>query len=200
MSQTPFPMHAVCVFCGSTAGRDPTHAANAAALGRALAEAGVTLIYGGGGVGLMGVAARAALAGGGRVVGIIPEFLRTPELALAEAELLTVASMHERKAQMFARSDGFVVLPGGVGTLEEAIELLSWARLNLHRKPIVFLNAGGYWTPLFELIAHTMEAGFTPGGFRRLWRGVERVEEVLPALNAAAVEAARGGEAPLDPI
>lgn len=200
MSQTPSPMQAVCVFCGSAAGREPTHAANAAALGRALAEARVTLVYGGGGGGLMGVAARAALAAGGRVVGVIPEFLRTPELALAQAELVTVGSMHERKAEMFAHADAFVVLPGGVGTLEEVVELLSWARLNLHRKPIVFLNAGGYWTPLFELIAHTIDEGFTPQAFRSLWTRVERVEEVLPRLLAMAEEAARSGVAPLDLI
>jgi hypothetical protein len=171
---------------------------NAAALGRELAQAGVTLVYGGGGVGLMGCAARAALAAGGRVVGVIPRFLQTPELALAEAELVPVASMHERKAEMFARADAFAVLPGGVGTLEEVIELLSWARLNLHRKPVVFLNAAGYWTPLFDLIAHTIGEGFTPAAFGALWRGVERAEDVLPALRTMADDTARAGQAPLD--
>lgn len=200
MSQVPAPIRAVCVFCGSVAGRDPAHGENAAALGRTLAKSGLTLVYGGGGVGLMGIAARAALAEGGRVVGVIPRFLQVPELAMAEADLFPVASMHERKAEMFARGDGFVVLPGGIGTLEEATELLSWARLNLHRKPIVFLNTGGYWSPLFDLIAHTVGEGFTPAAFRGLWRAVERVEEVLPALRNMAVETARLGETPLDLI
>lgn len=199
MSHALSSMNAVCVFCGSASGRDPRHAEDAAALGRALACAGVTLVYGGGGVGLMGVAARAALEAGGRVVGVIPRFLQTPELALAEAELVPVDTMHARKAEMFARADGFVVLPGGIGTLEEAVELLSWARLNLHRKPVVFLNAGGYWTPLFALIDHTIAEGFTPAAFRALWREVDRVEDVLPAL-AMAAESVRAGEAPLDLI
>ena len=200
MNQAPSAIGAVCVFCGSASGRDPRHASDAAALGRALAEAGVTMVYGGGGVGLMGAAARAALSAGGRVIGVIPRFLQTPELALAEAELVTVASMHERKAEMFARADGFAVLPGGVGTLEEAVELLSWARLNLHRKPIVFLDVAGYWTPLFELIAHSVEEGFTPAAFRGLWRSVGRPQQVLPALQEMAVESARVGEAPLNLI
>lgn len=195
MPPAPPALTAVCVFCGSASGADRVHLRNAKALGQALGEAGVGLVYGGGGIGLMGACARAALAAGGKVTGIIPEFLRTPELALEAAELITVTSMHQRKAEMFARADAFAVLPGGVGTMEEAVELLSWARLNLHRKPIVFLNAEGYWGPLFTLVDHTIDRGFTPAGFRDLWRAVERVEQVLPALQAMAVSATADGAA-----
>ena len=155
------------------------------------------LVYGGGGVGLMGACARAALEAGGRVLGVIPAFLRTPELALEDAELEVVASMHERKAAMFERADAFVILPGGVGTLEEAIELLSWARLNLHRKPVVFLDAGGYWRPLFALIDHTVAQGFTPRLFTALYRSVDRVDEVLPALDEMARATAESAPAPI---
>ena len=176
------------VFCGSATGADPAHLVNAAALGRLVGRAGITLVYGGGGVGLMGACARAALAEGGRAVGVIPEFLMRPELALETAELVVVPSMHARKAEMFARADAFCVLPGGVGTLEEAVELLSWARLNLHRKPVVFLNAGGFWTPFFDLVAHTVREGFTPAEFEGLYRAVERVEDVVPTLRAMAAE------------
>jgi uncharacterized protein (TIGR00730 family) len=187
----------VCVFCGSSPGRDPLHMETARDLGRALAAGGRTLVYGGGGVGLMGACARAALDAGGRAVGVIPQFLCTPELALNEAELQVVGSMHERKAAMFERADAFAILPGGIGTLEEAIELLSWARMNLHRKPAVFLDTGGYWRPLFDLIDHTVAQGFTPGVFTALYRSVATVDEVLPALDAMARATAEAGETPI---
>lgn len=182
------PLRAVGLFCGSSAGSDPAWTTAAAAFGRRLAEAGVRLVYGGGGTGLMGACARAVTAGGGRPLGVIPEFLRLPEVAYEEAELVVVASMHERKAVMFREADGFAVLPGGIGTLEEAIELLSWARLGLHAKPVVFLNAGGFWTPLLELFEHTIRHGFSPAGFIRSYRAVDRVEDILPALAAMAAE------------
>jgi len=168
----------------------------AARLGRLLAERGLTLVYGGGGVGLMGACARAALEAGGRVVGVIPSFLRMPEVALETAELQEVASMHERKLAMFEQSDAFVVLPGGIGTLEETIELLSWARLNLHRKPIVLLDIDRYWRPLIELIEHTVAQGFTPGDFRALYRSAATVDEAL-ALIADAGEGASAASPPL---
>jgi uncharacterized protein (TIGR00730 family) len=130
----------------------------------------------------MGACARAALAQGGRVVGVIPTFLRTPEVALEEAELQEVASMHERKLAMFEQSDAFVVLPGGIGTLEETIELLSWARLNLHRKPIVLLDVDGYWRPLVALIEHTMAEGFTPAAFKDLYSLASGADDALAVI------------------
>ena len=191
------PIRSVCVFCGSAPGADPVHLDNARAFGRVLAGAGITLVYGGGGIGLMGACARAALDAGGRVLGIIPEFLFTPELALREAELEVVASMHERKATMFERADAMVVLPGGIGTLEEIIEILSWGRLNLHRKPVVFLDTGGYWRPLFALIDHTVAEGFTPQVFTALYRAVPEVADVLPELEAMARTTAEAGPSPI---
>ena len=166
-------------------------------LGRALARAGVRLVYGGGAVGLMGVCARAALAEGGRVLGVIPGFLRLPELALETAELKVVGSMHERKAVMFGEAEAFVVLPGGVGTLEEVIEILSWARLGLHAKPVVFLGSNRFWAPFFDLIDHTVRQGFTPEAFTAAFRAVGRADEVLPALEAMAAAA---GEQPAMPL
>src|SRR5215472_9789678 len=153
---TDRPLASVALFCGSSTGVQPQWVEAAAAFGRILAQARVRLVYGGGGLGLMGACARAVVAGGGRVLGVIPEFLRLPEVAYEEAELVMVGSMHERKATMFQEADGFVVLPGGVGTLEEIIEILSWTRLGLHAKPVVFFNGLGYWTPLFELVDHTV--------------------------------------------
>ena len=194
---TDRPLASVALFCGSSTGVQPQWVEAAAAFGRILAEARVRLVYGGGGLGLMGACARAVVAGGGRVLGVIPEFLRLPEVAYEEAELVMVGSMHERKATMFQEADGFVVLPGGVGTLEEIIEILSWTRLGLHAKPVVFLNSGGYWTPLFELIEHTVREGFTPPQFRGAFAQVERVEEILPALASLA---ARAGERPRIPL
>jgi uncharacterized protein (TIGR00730 family) len=164
-------------------GADPAYAAAAARLGRVLAAEGVRLVYGGGGVGLMGAAARAAVEAGGQVLGVIPRFLCLPEVVYEAAETRVVASMHERKAVMFEAADGFVVLPGGVGTIEEIIEILSWTRLGLHAKPVVFVNLAGFWDPLFALIGHTVAQGFTPASFRRAWRSVDEVGQVLPTLR-----------------
>jgi uncharacterized protein (TIGR00730 family) len=190
-------IRSVCVFCGSAPGRDPGHLDDARAFGRLVAGAGLTLVYGGGGIGLMGACARAALEAGGRVLGVIPAFLRTPELALEDADLEVVATMHERKAVMFERADAFAILPGGVGTMEEVIELLSWARLNLHRKPVVFLDTEGYWGPLFAAIDHTVAEGFTPQVFTALYRGVATVEELIPAMRDMAQSTAERGPTPI---
>ncbi|HKR87943.1 MAG TPA: TIGR00730 family Rossman fold protein [Phenylobacterium sp.] len=178
-------VESVCVFCGSSDAADPAYLRAAANLGKALAAADLRLIYGGGGVGLMGACARAAHAAGGRVLGIIPDFLVGREKALESVEHVVVANMHERKMLMFERSDAFVVLPGGVGTLEEVVELLSWRRLELHAKPVVFYNPGGFWRPLFELFQHTVDARLTPPEFMDAWTAVERIEEVTPLLQSA---------------
>jgi uncharacterized protein (TIGR00730 family) len=194
MSSTPSaggrarPLASVCVFCASSDGQEPRFIQGAQRLGALLAEAGVRLVYGGGGVGLMGACARAAHAAGGEVLGVMPDFLRNREMAFDAVETLFVPSMHVRKATMFEQSDGFAILPGGIGTLEEVIEILSWRRLGLHRKPVVFLNPDDYWTPLFELFDHTIRKGLTPVWFERTWRAVRTAEEVLPALGEMACE------------
>lgn len=155
----------LCLFCGSRPGHDAVHAAEAAAVGRLLAERGVRLVFGGGAIGLMGITARAAKAAGGRVEGVIPHFLMREEIAQAGLdELVVVASLHARKAEMHARADAFLVLPGGIGTLDELFETLTWRDLGLHAKPIWLLGAGGYWNPLAALVAHLCESGFVGGG------------------------------------
>jgi uncharacterized protein (TIGR00730 family) len=183
-------VQSVCVFCGSSDDADPAFRHAAASLGRALAEAGLKLIYGGGGVGLMGACARAAQDAGGQVLGIIPDFLIGREHALESVEHVVVGNMHERKMLMFERSDAFVVLPGGIGTLEEAVELLSWRRLELHAKPVIFYSPEGFWTPLFDFFQHTVDQRLTPPEFMQAWTTIERIEDVVPTLRGAAPEPA----------
>jgi len=179
-------LDSVCVYCGSSDAADPAFLSAAQAFGEALAAEGLRLVYGGGGVGLMGACARAAQDSGGRVLGIIPDFLRGRERPLNAVETEVVPDMHERKMRMFDEADAFVVLPGGIGTLEEIIELLSWRRLGLHQKPVVFYSPRGFWQPLFELFDHTIRENLTPPEFNDSWRAVERVEDIIPALRAMA--------------
>lgn len=151
----------ICVFCGSACGSRAVYIEAARRVGVALARAGLGLVYGGGRVGLMGVVADAALAEGGRVVGIIPDPLAQKEIAHdGLTEQIVVPGMHERKAMMARRSAGFLMLPGGIGTLEEFFEILTWAALGLHRKPIGLLNVGGYFDPLLRLLQHGVAEGF----------------------------------------
>ncbi|HKH67114.1 MAG TPA: TIGR00730 family Rossman fold protein, partial [Reyranella sp.] len=151
----------VCVFCGSRFGTDPAGRDVAARLGELLAGQGIALVYGGGGVGLMGLVANAALKAGGKVVGVIPRFLLQREAGHpALSETVVVETMHERKLTMFERSDAFVVLPGGIGTLEELFEVLSWRTLGLHTKPIIIVDQGGYWSSLAALLRAVVEGGF----------------------------------------
>lgn len=194
MGHDPAPLTSVCVFCGSSDAADPSLFSASAELGRAIAAAKLRLIYGGGGVGLMGACAIAAHEAGGQVLGIIPEFLKIKERRLDVVETITVTSMHERKLMMFEQADSFVVLPGGVGTLEEIVELLSWRRLDLHAKPVVFWSPNGFWDPLFALFQHTVDHRFTPPEFMDSWVTVERIEDVVPALLAP-----RGAAAVLAP-
>jgi hypothetical protein len=159
----------LCVFCGSSDSVDPAYLAAAADLGRLLAERELSSVYGGGRTGLMGALAQAALAKGGRVVGVLPRFFDTPALAersLSELEL--VDSMHERKARMAELADGFIALPGGFGTFEELFEILTWAQIGLHQSPIGVLNVQGYFDPLIELIEHAAAQGFIYGEHRQL--------------------------------
>ena len=179
-------LDSICVFCGSSEAADPAFLAAAKALGGALAEAQLGLVYGGGGVGLMGACARAAHAAGGRVLGIIPDFLVGKERALETVEHVIVSNMHERKMMMFERSDGFVILAGGIGTLEEVVELLSWGRLDLHRKPVVFYNPRNFWKTLFDCFQMTVDEKLTPPEFMGSWRSVETVEAIIPALREMA--------------
>ncbi len=172
----------VCVFCGSS-----NHAASelleaAERLGKAIADAGARLVYGGGGVGLMGACARGADRAGGPVLGVIPAFLTRVEKPPAGVTTVVVASMHERKMRMFEEADAFAVMPGGIGTLEEVIELLSWRRLGLHAKPIVFYNPGGFWDPLFTMFSRFIDERLLPLPFNDCWRAVGDVDEVLPTL------------------
>lgn len=162
-------MKSVCVFCGSSTGRDPAYVANAEALGRRLAGEGTTLVYGGASVGTMGAIARAALEAGGRVVGVIPENLDRVELA-AEGltELHRVGSMHERKAMMAELADGFVALPGGLGTLEETAEIATWSQLGLHAKPLGLLNTAGFYDGLLAFLDHATAEGFVRPEHRTL--------------------------------
>lgn len=190
MARATDHVDSVCVFCGSSDAADPAYLRAAASLGKALAGAKLKLVYGGGGVGLMGACARAAHEAGGQVLGIIPDFLVSRERALESVEHVVVSNMHERKMLMFERSDAFVVLPGGVGTLEEVVELLSWRRLELHAKPVVFYNPGGFWRPLFDLFQHTVDARLTPPEFMNAWTTVERIEDVIQAVLAARPDAA----------
>jgi uncharacterized protein (TIGR00730 family) len=154
-------MRRVCVFCGSSAGKDPVHLEAARATGRALVRRGLGLVYGGGSVGLMGALADAALAEGGEVVGVIPRALQLRELAHAGlTELHVVGSMHERKARMAELAHAFIALPGGLGTLEEFAEVLTWAQLGLHARPCGLLDVDGYYRPLVSFLDHAAEAGF----------------------------------------
>lgn len=178
----------VCVYCASSNAARGDWLEAAADLGRALAAADLRLVYGGGGVGLMGACARAAHHAGGRVFGVIPRFLTEAERPLGDVETVVVTSMHERKLRMFEEADGFIVLPGAIGTLEEAIELLSWRRLGLHAKPIVFFSPDGFWDPLLTLFDRFVEARLVPGAFLGCFRVVERIEEAIPALFAAPAE------------
>lgn len=186
MGDTPQSLESVCVFCGSSDAAAPALLASAADFGAILAREGLTMIYGGGGVGLMGACAKAAHDAGGKVLGIIPHFLKERERRLDIVETVVVDSMHERKMMMFERADGFVVLPGGIGTLEEVVELLSWRRLDLHGKPVVFYNPDGFWEPLFNLFQHTVDQNLTPPSFMESWVSVETIEDIVPALRRDA--------------
>jgi uncharacterized protein (TIGR00730 family) len=185
----PARIGSICVYAGSSDAVDPGLLEAAAAFGELLAREGVRLVYGGGGVGLMGACARAAHGSRGRVLGVMPDFLRQREILFDEVETIVVRSMHERKMLMFEESDAFVALPGGIGTLEEVVELLSWRRLDLHRKPIVFYNPGGFWDPLFGFLDQTIRLSMTPAALASTWRAVETVETILPAIREMAAVA-----------
>ncbi|MCW5732345.1 MAG: TIGR00730 family Rossman fold protein [Alphaproteobacteria bacterium] len=174
----------LCVYCGSSSNVDPVHREAARRLGEELARRDIRLVYGGGRVGLMGICADAALAGGGRVLGIIPQHLDAAEVGHRGGELRIVSSMHERKQMMFEESDAFAILPGGIGTMDEAFEIITWRQLGLHDKPVVVVNEAGYWNPFLSLLDHIIESGFARPTIRRLYSVVEGVGALLPELLA----------------
>jgi uncharacterized protein (TIGR00730 family) len=177
----------VCVYCGSGPGADPAFVAAARAFGKILAQNKVRLVYGGGSIGLMGAVATAVIDNGGEVTGIIPEFLKERELALTRVqELIVTPNLHQRKQLMFEHADAFVALPGGIGTLEELVEQLTWAQLGRHRKPILLANINGFWEPLRELLDHMTELKFIRSGLSVRYLVVDRVEDILPRLEEAA--------------
>jgi uncharacterized protein (TIGR00730 family) len=177
----------ICVYCGSGPGTDPSFVKAATAFGAILADNDIGLVYGGGSVGLMGAVAAATLAKGGRVTGIIPEFLSNRERPFVDAqELIVTRDMHERKRIMFERSDAFVALPGGIGTLEEVVEQLTWAQLGRHKKPILAANIGGFWDPLCALLDHMEKLAFIRNGLSVSLLVADKVEDILPKLFEAA--------------
>ena len=189
-------INALCVYCGSSPGSDPAFVTAARALGKILAENAVRLVYGGGSVGLMGALADAVLDHGGEATGVIPEFLVQRERPRPmPQEVIVTADMHERKRIMFDRADGFVALPGGLGTLEELVEQLTWAQLGRHRKPILVANIAGYWDPLLRLIDHMRAVEFVAGALRVDFLSADRVEDILPKIRDAARRAAAADKA-----
>ena len=179
-------INTVCVYCGSGSGTNPKYIEAAKALGRAFAESGIRLVYGGGAVGMMGAVATAVLDHGGMVTGIIPDFLTLRENALNRVqEMIVTPDMHERKRLMFERSDAFVALPGGVGTLEELVEQLTWQQLGRHSKPVLLANIDGFWEPLLALLAHMRATQFIRPSLPVEILKAERVEDILPRLRAA---------------
>jgi uncharacterized protein (TIGR00730 family) len=177
----------VCVYCGSGPGSDPAFLDAARRFGKILAEHHVGLVYGGGSRGLMGAIATSVLDHGGRVTGIIPEFLTGREQVLSRAqEVIVTADMHERKRLMFERADAFVALPGGIGTLEELVEQITWGQLGRHRKPILIASIARFWDPLLALINHMKALAFIRADLAIDLLVVDRVEDILPRLIAAA--------------
>ena len=182
----------VCLYCGSSNAADPRFLEAAAEFGRILAAEKTRLVYGGGGIGLMGAASKACHAAGGEVLGVMPDFLRRMEVVYDDVPTVIVSNMHDRKRIMFEQADAFAIFPGGIGTLEEVVELMSWRRLDLHRKPIVFLNMAGFWEPYFRMIEAGVEAKVTPPWLPDTWGSVGAVAEVLPTVHRMIAEAARG--------
>jgi len=185
----------VCVYCGSGPGSSPRFVEAALALGKIFAENNIRLVYGGGSVGLMGAVAQGTLDHGGQVTGIIPDFLRSREHMLTRVqEMIVTPDMHERKRLMFEHSDAFVALPGGIGTLEELVEQMTWQQLGRHTKPVLLANIDGFWEPLISLLAHMRETAFIRPGLNIDVLKADRVEDILPRLRAAAARAPEGGK------
>lgn len=195
MSDMNNKIRTICVYCGSGPGTNPRFVEAAMAFGKALAENGIRLVYGGGSIGLMGAVATSVLDHGGTVTGIIPDFLTARENALKRVqEMIVTPDMHERKRLMFEHSDAFVALPGGIGTLEELVEQLTWQQLGRHTKPIMLANIDDFWEPLLALLAHMRATQFIRPSLSVDILKTERIEEILPRLRAAAARATAGTE------
>ncbi len=193
MNSTPTRIRSLCVYCGSSTGHDPIHAEVAREVGALLAASGIRLVYGGGNVGLMGIVADAVMAGGGTVLGVIPVGLfETEQGHKGITELIEVGSMHERKARMAAESEGFLALPGGLGTLEELAEILTWAQLGIHAHPVAVLNIDGFWDPILGFLDGAVDAGFMRPANRELLREIGSVDEILDVFGAGNAPAAPG--------
>ena len=184
------PIKNICVYCGSGTGNNPVFVDAARTLGHTMAKANIGLVYGGGSLGLMGEIARAVLSDNGHVTGIIPEFLSNREKMLQDVqELIVTKSMHERKQIMFEKSDAFVALPGGVGTLEELVEQLTWSQLGQHSKPVVLGDVDGFWEPLLSLINHMRSEAFVRPGLEVSMTAVKRAEDIVPMVMELAARA-----------
>jgi uncharacterized protein (TIGR00730 family) len=191
-------IQSVCVYCGSSPGRSDTYVSAGETLGRCLAEAGLRLVYGGGTRGIMGAVARGVAASGGQIIGIIPRFLIRKEAGDDAPdiidELIVTEDMHSRKHAMFEKSDAFVALPGGIGTAEEIIEILTWGQLGRHRKPIAFANIGGFWDPMLTMMDHMKAEGFIHSAHLVRPLVIDRIDDVVPMILEAARASANGGD------
>ena len=190
----------ICVYCGSGPGSDPAFVQAARRLGTILVENRIGLVYGGGSVGLMGELADAVLNHGGEVIGVIPTFLENREHANPRSKLILTRDMHERKQRMFDEADAFVALPGGVGTLEEVVEQMTWAQLGRHKKPILLANIQRFWDPLCALLDHMEELQFIRPGLTVNYLQTERVEEILPMLTEAFADVSETEKAMKPPV
>ncbi|WP_394688664.1 TIGR00730 family Rossman fold protein [Hoeflea sp.] len=183
-------IRSICVYCGSQPGNNPAYRTAAETLGAAMAKHGIDLVYGGGTRGIMGAVAESVMAGGGKAIGIIPEFLMDKEASRQElgslSELHVTDDMHQRKHMMFERADAFVTLPGGIGTLEEIVEIMTWAQLGRHTKPMVFANVSGFWDPLNALLGHMAQEGFIHTAHLVRPMVIDKAEDIIPAILAKA--------------
>ncbi len=191
MTHENHSIRSICVYCGSQPGRDPAYMEAGRNLGKSLAENAIRLVYGGGTKGIMGAVASGVLSSGGEVTGIIPEFSRgygsdTPFSGQLN-ELVITKDMHERKHMMFERADAFVTLPGGIGTVEEIVEIMTWAQLGRHAKPMVFANINGFWDPMLELIRHMRDQGFIHRAHLLNPLVIDRIDDIVPAIIERAV-------------
>lgn len=198
MSDEKFPIRSICVYCGSQPGRNSEYMEAGRTLGRSIATHGLRLVYGGGTRGIMGAVSSGVMSSGGGVTGIIPEFLMDKEASKhslsALTELIVTKDMHERKHKMFEQSDAFVTLPGGIGTLEEIVEIMTWGQLGRHKKPMVFANINGFWDPMLELMKHMADEGFIHTAHLVKPLVIDKVEDIVPAILKAG-RASRDGDA-----